>query len=250
MRYFLRLSYDGTPFHGWQKQPNAISVQETLENALTTILQQRIEITGAGRTDTGVHAREMYAHFDYDGIIDEKKLLKSVNTVAGHHIAVHSVQRVRPDAHARFDATSRSYSYYISMRKDPFISNFSHRMYLLPDVGMMNRACEILLKTDDFTSFAKLHSDSKTNICKVTHAEWSYDNESEMLKFRITADRFLRNMVRAVVGTLLEVGLGKINLQDFQSIIDRKDRCGAGTSMPAKGLFLEKICYPEDIYEL
>lgn len=248
MRYFLKLAYNGVPYHGWQRQPNAISVQQTLEEALATITRRSISITGAGRTDTGVHAKEMYAHFDHDEILDSKKFLTSLNRLIGNNIAVNELLKVREDAHARFDAISRSYSYYVILGEDPFWFQFSHRMYTLPDIDAMNEAAEILLNTSDFTSFAKLHSDAKTNICKVSEAKWTLDSECKVLTFNIKADRFLRNMVRAVVGTLIEVGTGKMNLKAFEDVILRKDRCAAGMSMPAKGLFLTKVEYPEEIF--
>lgn len=250
MRYFLRLAYDGTDFHGWQRQPNASSVQQTIEEALSKICGRITEVVGAGRTDTGVHAREMFAHFDSDEIADRKTFLNSLNNLCGNSIAIRDLIEVKPDAHARFDATSRSYEYLITLHKDPFRYRYAHRLKSLPDVEMMNRACKILMETEDFTSFAKLHSDAKTNICKVTEAKWEWDEKSGRLKFRITADRFLRNMVRAVVGTLLEVGTGKLTLEDFEEVIRKKDRCAAGTSMPAKGLYLTEIKYPKEIFIL
>ena len=249
MRYFLKLAYDGTLFHGWQRQPNAISVQEKIEDALTVICQSPVSITGAGRTDTGVHASEMYAHFDGE-IKDSPKFIRSLNNMLGDSIAIYDVIKVRDDAHARFDALSRTYIYRISLKKDPFLSKFSHRLHHLPDIDLMNRGGEVLLRTSDFTSFAKLHSDTKTNICKVSEARWIYKMEDELLEFHITADRFLRNMVRSTVGTLLDLGFGKISIPEFEDIIEAKDRCSAGSSMPAKGLFLSKIVYPKETFIL
>lgn len=248
MRYFLKIAYDGTNFHGWQRQPNASSIQETIEDALSLILQRRVEIVGAGRTDTGVHARELYAHFDTDVIEDPSRFLNSLNRLIGKEIAVSKLLPVKPDAHARFDAISRSYEYFVHFDKNPFDYRFSHRMHRTPDVSLMNDAAEILLTTEDFTSFAKLHSDSKTNICKVTNAHWSFETGNCQLVFRISADRFLRNMVRAIVGTLLEVGTGKISIEDFKDIISEKNRCAAGISMPANGLFLSRVVYPKEIF--
>lgn len=248
MRYFLRLSYDGTPFHGWQRQPNANSVQQTIEEALSLMLQTPTEIVGAGRTDTGVHAKVMYAHFDTHAEFDKDKFLGSLNRLVGNAIAVHDILPVRADAHARFDAISRSYSYFISLSKDPFRYNYAHRLYSMPNIDAMNEAAGILLQTSDFTSFAKLHSDSKTNICSVKEAAWRYYPDNQLLVFSITADRFLRNMVRAVVGTLLEVGSGKLNIKGFKDVILSKDRCAAGMSVAAKGLFLTDIVYPKEIY--
>lgn len=248
MRYFLRLAYDGTPFHGWQRQPNASSVQQTLEEAISTILRKETVLTGAGRTDAGVHAREMFAHFDCETIQDKHRFLTSLNRMAGNAIAVYDLLPVSPEAHARFDAVSRSYEYHITLKKNPFDFNFAHRMERLPDVEAMNQGGRLLEATADFTSFAKLHADTKTNICKVSRAVWEWRPEEERLIFSITADRFLRNMVRAVVGTLLEVGQGKMNLRQLQEVIEKKDRCSAGVSMPAKGLFLTGVEYPTEIF--
>lgn len=248
MRYFLKLAYDGTPFHGWQRQPNATSVQQALEEALSIMFQSHVDIVGAGRTDTGVHAREMFAHLDIDNIADKKRFLTSLNRLAGPFISIYKFFPVKSEAHARFDALSRTYIYRISLFKDPFDSAFAHIMQRLPDVEKMNRASSLLLQTDDFTSFAKLHSDSMTNICKVTEASWIYDENKGKLSFRISANRFLRNMVRSIVGTLLDVGNGKLSIEDFAEIIRTKDRCAAGVSMPAKGLSLSKIIYPSNIF--
>lgn len=256
MRYFLELSYNGRDFHGWQSQPNALSVQSTLEGALSTILRQETKITGAGRTDAGVHARQMYAHFDSSSIpLDKSVFLNSLNNLIGNRIFIERIIEVNEDAHARFDALQRTYKYFITYRKDPFLNHYSCKFNSFLDIEKMNKAADILLNTEDFTSFAKLHSDAKTNICKVVKAEWlnikeDYEamnfigNLNEGIVFTITADRFLRNMVRAIVGTLVEVGRGKINLKKFQEIIESKNRCEAGTSMPAYALFLWNIKYP------
>lgn len=248
MRFFLELSYNGESFHGWQRQLNASSVQQTVEDALSTILGKKIEITGAGRTDAGVHAREMFAHLDVEEDVNLDKVLKSANLMVGKNIALKRFIPVKDDAHARFDATSRTYRYYITMNKDPFNYPYSHRIGFVPDVELMNAGCSILMETSDFTSFAKLHADTKTNICRVTHAEWVLNEQNGTLTFSITADRFLRNMVRAVVGTLIDLGRGKIDINEFQKIIDKKNRCDAGSSMPAQALFLEKITYPPHIF--
>lgn len=248
MRYFLELSYDGTNFHGWQRQPNACSVQQTIEDALSVISRKKTEIVGAGRTDTGVHARKMFAHFDADIIQDESRFLTSINRMIGNEISIRRLIKVKPEAHARFDALSRTYNYIISLRKDPFTFRYAHQMGRLPDVEKMNEAAEILLETEDFTSFAKLHTDVKTNLCDVTEAYWRVQQDGSRICFKIKANRFLRNMVRAVVGTLIEVGIGKISIEQFDEIIHRKDRCAAGMSMPAKGLFLTDITYPEEIF--
>lgn len=239
----MKLAYRGAPFHGWQIQPNAVSVQGEIERALSTVLRRDISIVGAGRTDTGVNAREMYAHFDLDSDFPDKgRLLVSLNRLVGRDIAIHDVFAVVPDAHARFDATSRTYKYFTSFEKTPFFHSLSWFCPNLLDIDAMNQAAAILLDTADFTSFAKLHSDAKTNICCVTEAKWSMETNS-MAVFTITADRFLRNMVRAVVGTLVDVGRHKLSIDDFHSIIDRKDRCAAGQSMPGEALFLWNISY-------
>lgn len=248
MRYFIRLAYDGSDFHGWQRQPNAVGVQQIIEEALSIVLQRPTQIVGAGRTDAGVHAKVMYAHFDCEEIPDKIRMLKSLNHMVGHSVYISDILAVKPDAHARFDAVSREYSYFITLEKNPFLFNYSHRMFNLPDVENMNRAARLLLDIDDFTSFAKLHSDAKTNRCKVSKAEWVFFHDKKLLVFNISADRFLRNMVRAIVGTLLEVGTGKMNIQEFLDVINKKDRCAAGTSMPAKGLFLTNVIYPEEIF--
>lgn len=248
MRRFIKLSYDGTPFHGWQRQPNAPSVQQTLEEALSTVLRRETPVTGAGRTDTGVHARVMYAHFDCDAPLpDRDRLLRGLDRLCGPAIAVHDIIDVAPDAHARFDATRRTYKYFVTTAKSPFDAPFSWRSPSPLDIDAMNEAAALLTATDDFTSFAKLHSDAKTNICRVDHAAWQpleSPTGTPGLVFTISADRFLRNMVRAVVGTLVDVGRGKLSIQDFNNIIARRDRCAAGTSMPAQALFLWDVTYP------
>lgn len=241
-RYFIRLGYRGAPFHGWQIQPNAISVQETVETALSTVLRIPVSIVGAGRTDTGVNARNMYAHFDFDGILpDIGRLLISLNRLVGRDIAIYDIFRVADDAHARFDATERTYKYFVTFEKNPFFYPLCLYCPNGLDLNKMNEAAKLLLSTEDFTSFAKLHSDAKTNICKVTGAEWT--QEGNMAVFTISADRFLRNMVRAIVGTLVEVGRGKMSIDEFHKVIERKDRCLAGQSMPGEALFLWDIKY-------
>lgn len=257
MRYFLKLAYNGAPFHGWQSQPNAVSVQQKVEEALSTVTRCNVDITGAGRTDAGVHARCMYAHFDLpEPIADKGRFLLSLNRIIGKDIAFYDVIEVPEEAHARFDATERTYKYFVTYRKSPFLYPYSWHSPSVLDVDAMNEAASLLLQTDDFTSFAKLHSDAKTNVCDVREAVWtplSQDGASICdgvalpvpgLVFTISADRFLRNMVRAVVGTLVDVGRGKIDLDSFKKIIATKDRCAAGTSMPACALFLWNIKYP------
>ena len=242
-RFFLRLAYRGAPFHGWQVQPNAVSVQGEVEKALSTVLRSAVSIVGAGRTDTGVNAREMYAHFDYDGELPDKgRFLVSLNRLVGRDIAVLDIIPVHDCAHARFDATKRTYKYFVAFEKTPFFYPLSWHCPNGLDIDLMNQAASLLLETEDFTSFAKLHSDAKTNFCKVTKAEWVMEGES-MAVFTITADRFLRNMVRAVVGTLVDVGRGKLSVEGFRKIIERKDRCSAGQSMPGEALFLWEVKY-------
>lgn len=244
-RYFMHLAYRGAHFHGWQSQPNAISVQETIEDALTKVLRTPTKVVGAGRTDTGVNARSMIAHFDAcDPIKDPQALVKAVNSIVGRDIAVYSVTQVHDDAHARFDAISRTYHYYVSTVKTPFFHPLCWQAPPSLDFDAMNRAAEMLLDVEDFTSFAKLHTDNKTNICHVSHACWHKMEEADGYVFVITADRFLRNMVRAIVGTLVDVGRGKLSLDDFRKIIEAKDRCSAGTSMPAHALYLWEVKYP------
>ena len=248
MRYFLKLAYNGAPFHGWQSQPNAVSVQQTLEEALATILRRPTPVTGAGRTDTGVHARVMYAHFDtVEPIADSARLINGLNRLCGPAIAVYDVIPVHDDAHARFDATRRTYKYFVSLVKSPFLAPLSWHSPSPLDVEAMNAGAAILMEYDDFTSFAKLHSDARTNICKLTEARWdAWNNDFGIpgLVFTISADRFLRNMVRAVVGTLVEMGRGKLTPEGLRRIVDTKDRCSAGTSMPPQALFLWDIRYP------
>lgn len=243
-RYFMKLAYRGANFHGWQSQPNAVSVQSIIEDALTTIMRNPIKITGAGRTDTGVNAHMMIAHFDAEQPLSSPEgLVKALNSLVGKDIAIYSIRPVHDDAHARFDATSRTYHYYAHTDKSPFLYPLSWQAPVNLNFELMNKAAEILLGIDDFTSFAKLHTDVKTNICNVTYAKWEQISENQWM-FVITADRFLRNMVRAVVGTLVDVGRGKITLQQFSDIIAAKNRCAAGTSMPAHALFLWDVTYP------
>lgn len=242
-RYFIYLSFKGTNYHGWQIQPGAITVQEVLNKGLSTLLREDIYCIGAGRTDAGVHAPCFYAHFDtkHDLSPTEKTIFK-INCILPKDIAVHGIISVLPEAHARFDATSRTYLYRISQCKNPFNQEFAMQFTKTLDVDNMNKASSILKEYNDFTSFSKLHTDVKTNNCKITHAAWTFqDNE---LHFTITADRFLRNMVRAIVGTLMDVGLGKISPEDVRTIIEKKDRCEAGTSAAACGLHLVNIEYP------
>ncbi len=249
MRFFLHISYNGRRFHGWQIQPNDLSVQQSIEDALSKILRVRTPIVGAGRTDAGVNARMMTAHFDNDslaGILADYSrkglFLHSLNSLLGPDVAIHDVVPVHDNAHARFDAISRTYRYFVHERKNPFVSEFSLLTSPL-DYDSMNLAAGKLLSVNDFTSFAKLHSDAKTNLCRVTEAFWEPLGEHRYV-FVITADRFLRNMVRAVVGTLVEVGRGKMSLEGFDEVVEARNRCSAGTSMPPHPLFLWNISYP------
>ncbi len=255
MRYFIKFAYNGEKYHGWQSQPNAVSVQQKIEEALSIVMRLPVSVTGAGRTDAGVHARKMYAHFDLPSPIEDKKrLLLSLNRLLGKDIAIYDVIPVNDDAHARFDACERTYKYFVTFEKTPFLYPFCWHSPSRLDIDKMNEAASILLEVDDFTSFAKLHSDAKTNICDVRKAQWEViDNNgngifpnliNDGIVFTISADRFLRNMVRAVVGTLVDVGRGKLTLEKFKEIIEKKDRCSAGTSMPANALFLWEVKYP------
>ena len=243
MRYFLQLSYRGAPFHGWQTQPNAISVQSTLERALALALRRPTPIVGAGRTDTGVNASMMLAHFDTTHPVEKPALLRAINSIVGKDIAVSHIHDVPDGAHARFDATSRTYHYHAITTKSPFLYPTVWKAPESLDFDLMNRAAGILLETDDFTSFAKLHTDAKTNICDVRRAEW-IQLSPERWCFEITADRFLRNMVRAVVGTLVDVGRHKLSVDGFRHVVEMRDRCAAGTSMPGEALFLHRVTYP------
>ncbi len=241
MRYFIEFSYHGKNYFGYQIQPRQITVQEELEKALSTILREKIKTTGAGRTDTGVHARKMFAHFDTDLVLEENLHYK-LNSFLPQDIAVNRVFAVKKDFHARFDATFRTYEYFITSEKDPFLVDFSWQILKNKiDVEKMNMACMILLEYEDFTSFAKLHTDNKTNICKIYRADWVQNDN--LLKFTISADRFLRNMVRAIVGTMVEIGIGKLQPEDLRKVIEAKNRNSAGTSAPAQGLFLVDVGY-------
>jgi len=247
VRYFIELSYSGKAYNGWQVQPDAPSVQQTLQKALSTILRTETEVVGAGRTDTGVHARRYIAHFDTDEAIGAPQdFCYHLNSVLPHDIAVSSVARVKDDAHARFDAVSREYKYYISTKKDPFLRDFAYILTIPLHVQLMNEAAAAMKEYSDFTSFSKLHSNNKTNTCHIYEAFWQY--ESDLLVFTVSADRFLRNMVRAIVGTLIDVGRGKVSAGGFREIIEGRDRGLAGTSAPPQGLFLTNIVYPPDVF--
>ena len=245
MRYFLECAYRGTRFHGWQRQPDAISVQQAIEDALNLFLSEPVEITGAGRTDAGVHAHQMFAHFDSTVNFNAAELSHRLNRFLDSDIVVKGIHQVDAEAHARFDATARKYRYWVVQEKDPFRADWAHLIHLPLDVKAMNRASNYLLGRQDFECFSKSKTDVKTYICDVQEAIW--EEEGNTLVFTIQADRFLRNMVRAVVGTLLEVGLGKRNGEHLPDLIRSKNRSEAGVSVPAKGLSLIEIHYPYSI---
>lgn len=263
-RYFIELAYNGTSYHGWQSQPNAVGVQALVNKALSTVFRTNIETTGAGRTDTGVHARQLFAHFDVEeetidhrpwtmadgeikmamdyGLSTMDPRLRSINALLPHDIAAKALIPVREDAHARFDATQRSYEYHIHFEKDPFLHNFSWLLRDRPDVALMNQAAAMIMEYTDFSCFSKSNTQVKTNNCKITRAEWV--EQGDKLIFYISADRFLRNMVRAIVGTLIMVGKHEIAPEEVRNIIESKNRSKAGTSVPACGLYLTEVRYP------
>lgn len=244
-RYFIQLAFDGTDYNGWQAQPDGTTVQQTLEHALSTLLKQDISLTGAGRTDTGVHASFFIAHFDLadSSNIQTEPIIFKLNRFLPRDIVVYRIQKVPDDLHARFSALYRTYNYHISTVKPLYNRNYSHHIFGQLDVEEINRCCDILMETIDFTSFSKLHSNVKTNNCRIFHAAWREVEKGYL--FEIKADRFLRNMVRSIVGTLLDVGQGKIDQYDFRKIIEARDRGKSGQSAPAKGLFLVDIGYDE-----
>ncbi|MBP5527461.1 MAG: tRNA pseudouridine(38-40) synthase TruA [Bacteroidales bacterium] len=252
-RYFIHLAYNGANYNGWQTQPGLPTVQQTLEDALSTLLRQPIAVVGCGRTDTGVHASDFYAHFNLRDLkdskdpkdlkdFDTKNLLFKLNNLLPPDIAIFDIFPVADNAHARYDAIARTYQYHVSDRRLPFRQGQYCRIYFKPDVDKMNEAARVLMEYDDFTSFAKLHTQVKTNICHLTEAHW--DTVGEEWVFTIRSNRFLRNMVRSVTGTLLDVGRGKLSIEGLREIVEKKDRCAAGVSMPACGLFLTKVDYP------
>lgn len=243
-RYFIEISYCGKNFKGWQVQPNTTTVQGELERAFSTLLKEKINIVGAGRTDTGVHAKYYVAHFETDSPKDvtSKDFKYHINSILDADVVVHYIEHVKDDAHARFDAVSREYKYYVSPVKNPFARDFSYQYFRELDIEKMNEAAAMILEYEDFTSFAKLHTDVKTNNCNVEVSEWKYDGD--MLVYTVRANRFLRNMVRALVGTMLECGQGKITPEQFRGIIEIKDRGKAGSSAHAEGLFLTDVVYP------
>lgn len=266
-RFFIHLAYNGACYNGWQTQPELPTVQLTLEKALSTLLRAPIAVVGCGRTDTGVHASDFYAHFDAEGAVDCSQLVFKLNNLLPPDIAIYDIFPVADNAHARYDATARTYQYHVSDRRLPFRQGQYCRIYYRPDIALMNEAARVLMEYEDFTSFAKLHTQVKTNICHVTEARWDFvpvsgqcpstetattlqtaehcslNTEYEWV-FTIRSNRFLRNMVRSVTGTLLDVGRGKLSIDGLREIIEKKDRCAAGVSMPACGLFLTKVEYP------
>ncbi len=244
MRYFLQCSFFGKNYHGWQRQPADISVQEVIEDCLGKLLGQRIEILGAGRTDAGVHARVMYAHFDWDAPLPED-LVHRLNAFLPPDISIQRVFPVVPEAHARFDALSRTYEYFLVQHKDPFQEHTAFYQNRSLDFDGMNKAAGYLMEFEDFKAFSRSRTDVKTYFCKISNAQWHWAGDKWV--FTITADRFLRNMVRAIVGTLVEVGKGNLSPEDVKTIIKSRDRSRAGASVPAKGLYLTGIMYPEQI---
>lgn len=242
MRYFIEFAYNGKNYHGWQYQPHSISVQEVLNKALSTLLKQPIDVTGAGRTDTGVHAKQMYAHFDFNKELDSSFWTKKLNAFLPKDIVVYRIIPLHDDAHARFDATSRTYEYHIHTYKDAFDNEVSWYYFHKLDIDKMNEAAKILFEYKDFKCFSKTHTDVRTFNCVMMEANWKQNGNK--LVFTVAADRFLRNMVRAIVGTLVNVGQDKLTLQEFREIIESRDRNKAGFSVPAHGLYLTKVAYP------
>lgn len=260
-RYFIELAYDGTNYHGWQVQPNAVTVQEVLDHALSTVLRSPIETVGCGRTDTGVHATQFFAHFDVRSMVNgqwsmddpgktmdhrlwtmDSKVVNSLNGILSKEISIKRVFLVHPEAHARFDATSRSYQYHIHFGKDPFKLNRSWELQDRPNINLMNQAAQIMMTYTDFSCFSKSNTQTFTNNCKISRAEW-IEREGGLV-FHISADRFLRNMVRAIVGTLIEIGRKEMEPEDIRQVIESKNRSKAGTSVPACGLYLTEVRYP------
>ena len=240
-RYFIHLAYNGANYCGWQTQPELPTVQQTFEEALSTLLREKIVVVGCGRTDTGVHASDFYAHFDSESGFECNQLTFKLNSFLPADLAVFEIFKVRDNAHARFDATARTYQYHVSDKRLPFKQGLYSRIYFTPDIDAMNEAASLLMEYEDFTSFAKLHTQVKTNICHLSEAHW--DSMGDEFVFTIRSNRFLRNMVRSVTGTLLDVGRGKLSLNGLRQIIEQKDRCAAGVSMPPQGLFLTKVEY-------
>lgn len=244
-RYLIKLCFDGTRYHGWQMQPNATTVQETLLKALNVLVKDVEEITGCGRTDTGVHAKEFYAHFDTENLLpDLTKITYGLNALLPEDILIDSIEAVKNDTHARFSAISRTYHYHINFQRNPFKLAFAYTIFFQPDIALMNEACAILMQHHDFQCFSKVHTQVNNYRCTISEAFWKMEDEE--LVFTITANRFLRNMVRAIVGTMLELGNHKITIEEFTAVLRSGSRAEAGFSVPAKGLFLTKIVYPNE----
>ncbi|MEM6644308.1 MAG: tRNA pseudouridine(38-40) synthase TruA [Bacteroidota bacterium] len=248
MRFFLEIAYRGTNYHGWQSQPNAITIQEEIEKALALILKQKTSLTGSGRTDTGVHANQQIAHFDSEEIdeIDERNLIFQLNSYLSRDIAVRSIKSVHPDANARFSAISRTYHYHLHQEKDPFKQDLSYFFPTVLEVEKIKDACELIRSWQNFECFSKVHTDVNHFDCDILSIEWTRKHHRHL--FSIKANRFLRGMVRAIVGTLLDVGLGRNSLQDLQLILESRDRSRAGRSVPAHGLYLEEVTYPNETF--
>lgn len=247
-RYFIKLAYKGTNYHGWQIQQNAHTVQAELNKALSLLLNQKIDTVGCGRTDTGVHAREFYAHFDSYKLIDTHQLTYKLNKILTKDIAIYQILKVKNNANARYDALYRTYNYYITQRKDPFLTESAYYFYGNLNIEAMNKAAECLLSYSDFEAFSKTNNQVSNYICHIYKAKWK--KEDDILNFEITANRFLRNMVRAIVGTIMEVGKELMSIDEFKQVIESKNRSNAGYSVPAHGLFLSNIKYPEEIFNV
>jgi tRNA pseudouridine38-40 synthase len=241
MRYFIQLSYKGTHYHGWQRQVNASSVQAEIEDKLSLLLGTETEILGCGRTDAGVHAKQYFAHFNYEKILDCDLLLMRLNKILSKDIAIHEIKKVSDDLHARFDAKLRVYEYWITQKPNPFLTEYAWYLYGNVNIDLMNNASKLLLTHKDFECFSKVHTDVNTFLCDITFAKWELQNDR--LVFTIKANRFLRNMVRAIVGTLIEVGKNKMTIEQFKNILESKNRNEAGQSVPAHGLYLTEVLY-------
>jgi tRNA pseudouridine38-40 synthase len=248
MRYFFEITYNGTPYHGWQNQPNAVSVQQVVEDCLTKVFRKKIAIVGSGRTDTGVHCVKQYFHADVDQVLDESNWLPKLNSILPRFIAIRSIRPVKPEASARYDALDRTYEYHITRVKDPILVGRAYYFFRDLDMPTMERATALLIGEHDFECFSKVHTDVNHFICDIKQARWS--QKGDRLVFSITANRFLRGMVRSVVGTLLNVGSKKITLKEFQEIIKSKDRKRAGMNVPADALYLTQVKYPKSIFIL
>jgi tRNA pseudouridine38-40 synthase len=248
-RYFIKLSFDGGLYHGWQQQKNALSVEQRINDVLNTILRQEVKITGCGRTDAGVHAKEFYAHFDTEKHIEAgESLVYNLNSLLPDDIVIDQIFKVKPEAHARFSAVKRTYQYFINSKRNPFTKNYEYFFFHKLDTGLMNEACNILMEHKDFSCFSKTHTQVNNFFCTIYEARW--ETQDSRYIFTIIANRFLRNMVRAIVGTMLDVGLHKTDLNEFRDIIEKGSRSGAGMSVAAQGLFLAKVDYPQAIFEL